>query len=260
VLRLEDLDYTRLRPGQREAMLEALAWLGLDWDALVLQSELGHQHEAALDALQAQGLLYPCFCSRSDRKALGRRTPDGGFAYGNHCRDRPMPNADWRACQQPLRVRLPDSRVALIDGSGIDLSQTPAVEMGDPIVRRSDGVIAYHLVVVVDDAASEISHVVRGRDLANSTATQIHLQTLLGYPHPQYRHHFLLLETREQKLAKLHGSLPFGELKTRYSGPEFCGVLAKLAGLRDTDSPCVPAELVSSFDWRRVRADDLLFE
>lgn len=260
VLRLEDLDHTRLRPGQREAMLEALAWLGLDWDVLVLQSELGHQHEAALDALQAQGLLYPCFCSRKDRKASGRRTPDGGFAYGNHCRDRPMPSADWRNCEQPLRARLPDGRVALVDGSGTDLSQTPAVEMGDPIVRRNDGVIAYHLVVVVDDAASEISHVVRGRDLANSTATQIHLQTLLGYAHPQYRHHFLLLETREQKLAKLHGSLPFGELKTRYTGPEFCGVLAKLAGIRETDAPCVPAELVSSFDWQRVRADDLLFE
>ncbi len=258
VVRLEDLDHTRLRSGQREEMLAALRWLGLDWEACVLQSDLGHQHEAALDTLQAQGLLYPCQCSRKQRRASGRRSPDGGFAYGNTCRGRAL-STDWRECGQPLRVRLPDTRVELVDASGADLSQSPADEMGDPVVRRADGVVAYHLVVVVDDAASQISHVVRGRDLASSTATQFHLQSLLGLNHPQYRHHFLLLETREQKLAKLHGSLPFSELQSHFTGPEFCGKLAKVAQLQKSDAPCTPAHLMASFDWHRVQTEDVLF-
>lgn len=259
VVRLEDLDHTRLRPGQREAMLRALTWLGLDWDALVVQSERAEQHAAAMDELARQGLLYPCRCSRKERRAEGRRSPDGGFAYGNRCRDRPLPTSNWRDTSESLRVRLPDTRISLIDGSGLDLSQNPAAEMGDPIVRRTDGVLAYHLVVVVDDGASEVSHVVRGRDLATSTATQVHLQSLLDLPHPAYRHHFLLLETCKDKLAKMHGSMPFEGLATQYSGPEFCGKLAHLAGLRDTPAPCQPAELVADFSWSQVRADDLLF-
>lgn len=259
IVRLEDLDHTRLRPGQRQAMLDALTWLGLDWDEATRQSELGDQHEAALDALAEAGRLYPCHCSRKQRNSSGRRSPDGGFAYDNRCRERPLPTGDWRDCPLALRARLPDEGVALIDESGLDLSQTPAAEMGDPIVRRTDGVIAYQLVVVVDDAASQISHVVRGRDLATSTATQFHLQTLLGLAHPTYRHHFLLLETQKQKLAKMHGSLPFSELRANYTGPEFCGALVKLSGLRPSDAPCTPANLVSEFNWQRVRDEDLVF-
>lgn len=259
VLRLEDLDHTRLRPGQSEAMCEALRWLGLDWDELVVQSELASGHEEALDELARQGLLYPCQCSRKQRRAEGRRAPDGSFAYGNTCRGRALPAGGWRECTESIRVLLPDSRVELVDASGLDMSQTPARDMGDPIVRRADGVIAYHLVVVVDDAKSGITHVVRGRDLASSTATQYQLQSLLGFAHPAYRHHFLLLESRNQKLAKMHGSMPFDELRTQYGGGEFCGLLAELSGLRETKGSCVPMGLVEEFDWARVREDDLVF-
>ncbi len=259
VLRLEDLDETRLRPGQREAMVEALTWLGLEADELVVQSELKSQHEAALDALERNGLLYPCHCSRKQRRAQGRRAVDGSFAYGNTCRDRSLPQSGWRGCSESVRVRLPDTRVELTDASGLDLSQTPAHDMGDPIVRRADGIIAYQLVAVVDDAASGITHVVRGRDLASSTATQFQLQSLLGLVHPEYRHHFLLLESGKKKLAKMHGSVPFEDLRSRYSGPEFCGLLAHLADLRDTVTPVTPNELIADFDWQRVRCDDLLF-
>lgn len=259
VLRLEDLDHTRLRPGQREAMCDALEWLGLDWDERVVQSERSSGHEHALDSLETQGLLYPCQCSRKQRRATGRRAPDGSFAYDNICRDRTLPDGGWRACTESIRVRLPDTRVELIDENGIDMSQTPSFDMGDPIVRRADGVIAYHLVVVVDDAKSAITHVVRGRDLASSTATQVQLQSLLGLAHPVYRHHFLLLETRSQKLAKMHGSLPFEELRKNYSGSQFCGYLAYLAGITEDDAAVSPQELVTEFDWSRVRRDDLLF-
>jgi glutamyl-Q tRNA(Asp) synthetase len=254
ILRLEDLDVTRVQAAWAAQLVDACAWLRLDWDAKVVQSDRSIAHAAALDVLAAAGRLYPCACSRSDRRG-GRRAPDGSWAYPNTCRDRPLGN--WRESTEPLRVRLPDERVELIDDLGVDLSQTPAIEMGDPVVRRRDGVIAYQLAVVVDDADAGITDVVRGRDIAPSTATQILLQRLLDLPQPRYKHHFLLLEPAGDKLAKLHGSIPFSQLRARYSGPELCGVLARTANIIGEPRPCVPAELVETFDWSRVRRADL---
>lgn len=260
VLRLEDLDHTRLRDGQREEMLRALAWLGLDWDELAWQSRLSAQHQAALDTLAGEGRLYPCVCSRKERRQAGRLAPDGSVAYDNRCRGRALPSAGWRAATEALRVQLPDAPVLLQDLSGLDLSQQPSLAMGDPIVRRRDGVIAYHLVVVVDDAASGVTRVVRGRDLATSTATQVQLCDLLGLPIPSYRHHFLLLEETGQKLAKLHASMPFATIEAHYNAESFCAHLAALAGLRKgVAQPCTPQDLLADFSWERVRTGDLLF-
>ena len=262
LLRLEDLDVTRTRAAWAGQLVEACAWLGLAWDEVVIQSDRRGAHEAALDALAAAGRLYPCTCSRADR-AGGRRAPDGSWAYTNACRARPLPAGGWRAVDDAaLRARLPDEPLALIDEGGLDLSQTPAVELGDPIVRRRDRVIAYQLAVVVDDGDAGITDVVRGRDIAPSTATQVLLQRLLGLPTPRYRHHFLLLEPRAAagapatKLAKLHGSMPWSQLRARHDGPALCGILAHAAGLRDAPTPCWPADLVADFTWARVpRAD-----
>ena len=256
LLRLEDLDRTRVKSTWSAQLVDALAWLGLDWDETVIQSGRTPAHEAALDRLEAAGRLYPCTCSRADRTG-GRRAPDGGWAYENTCRGKTLPPGGWRAVDVNLRVRLDDDRVELVDDGGLDLSQTPATDMGDPIVRRRDGVIAYQLAVVVDDADAGITHVVRGRDIAPSSATQVLLQRLLAVPTPRYRHHFLLLEQASgDKLAKLHGSIPFGELRARHTGEELCGLLAHAAGLVDVPAPCRPRDLVGTFDWSRVPASD----
>jgi glutamyl-Q tRNA(Asp) synthetase len=255
-LRLEDLDVTRVRAAWAEQMIGACDWLGLGWDDVVVQSDRRAAHEAALDALAAAGRLYPCGCSRAARTG-GRRAPDGSWAYDNTCRGRELPAGGWRASRDAIRVRLDDDRIELVDDGGLDLSQTPARDMGDPIVRRRDGVVAYQLAVVVDDRDQAISDVIRGRDIAPSTATQVMLQRLLGAPTPRYRHHFLLLEQlRGDKLAKLHGSIPFSELRARHDGPGLCGILAHAAGLSAAPSPCTPGELVAGFDWRRVPAAD----
>jgi glutamyl/glutaminyl-tRNA synthetase len=260
LLRLEDVDHARVRPGWHDDMRAALDWLGLDWDGVVVQSGRRAAHMAALDQLAAAGRLYPCSCSRSDR-AGGRRAPDGGWAYPNTCRHRALPPGGWRATAEALRVRLDDDRVELVDEGGLDLSQTPAHDFGDPIVRRRDGAFAYQLVVVVDDAAAGVNRVVRGRDIAPSTATQVMLQRLLGVATPVYRHHFLLLEPREgggedRKLAKLHGSIGFHALRARYRGDELCGLLAHAAGVAGTPAPVRPVELVRGFDWSRVPIRD----
>jgi glutamyl-Q tRNA(Asp) synthetase len=256
LLRLEDLDVTRTKATWADQILEACTWLGLDWDEVIVQSGRRAAHEAALDALAAAGRLYPCTCSRADR-AGRRRAPDGGWAYDNTCRARALPGVGWRASLDALRVRLDDDRIELVDQGGLDLSQRPARDMGDPIVLRRDGVIAYQLAVVVDDAGANVTDVVRGTDLAPSTAIQVMLQRLLVLPTPRYRHHFLLLEPRGgDKLSKLHQSIPFRELRARYDGAALCGVLAHAAGLLDRQLASTPAELVAGFDWARVTRDD----
>jgi glutamyl/glutaminyl-tRNA synthetase len=143
-----------------------------------------------------------------------------------------------------------------VDEGGLDLAQDPAREMGDPVLRRRDGAIAYHLAVVVDDAAAEVTRVVRGRDLAASTAIQHVLQHHLDLATPSYYHHFLLLEQRGGKFAKLHGAVGWRELEAHMSSGGLCAFLARVAGLHDSDAEVTPAELVADFDWQRVARDD----
>ena len=257
-LRLEDLDPDRHRPEHARAMRADLAWLGLDWDGEQSQRELREGHASALDQLEAAGRLYPCRCSRSVLRAHGERAPDGGFRYPGTCRDRPLPAGGWRESDAPLRVRLDPGRIALRDESGLDLGGDPEGEFGDPIVRRRDGAAAYHLASVVDDARIGVTRVVRGRDLAPSTATQVAIQGLLGLPRPSYRHHLLLLEERGGKLAKLHGAVGTDALRPLYEPEALCGWLAAAAGLLEEATPVRPHELVAGFDWQRVAHADRL--
>lgn len=256
ILRLEDLDPERCRPEHARSIVEDLAWLGLDWDELIEQHLLGPQHEAALDRLEAMGVLYPCAATREEVRAIGRRTPDGGFAYDNRGRGRPLSAGGWRASREPVRVRLPDGWFRPIDEGGLDLAQEPAVAFGDPVVRRRDGAIAYQLAVVVDDGAVGVTRVVRGRDIAPSTATQVAIGALLGLPAPAYRHHLLLLEERGGKLAKTHGAARGAALGM--DAPRLCGALAWCVGLLAQPEACTPRDLLPAFAWDRVATADRL--
>jgi len=256
ILRLEDLDPERCRPVHLARMAEDLAWLGLDFDAVERQSEHADRHAAALDRLAAQGVLYPCVCRRGTLRADAEPAPGGGTRYPNRCRGRALPPGGWRASELPLRAALPAGRIEPIDEGGLDLAQDPAREMGDPVVRRRDGAVAYQLAVVVDDAASGVTRVVRGRDLAASTATQCALQRLLDLPRPIYRHHLLLLEERGGKLAKLHGAVGADELRRTYDARALVGWLAWAAGLAAEPAPATPRDLLAEFVWRRVRERD----
>ncbi len=258
-LRLEDLDPDRCSAEHAEGLLDDLAWFGLDWDACERQSEHGDGHAAALDALAAQGRLYPSPSSRRELAALGRRAPDGGWAYDNRDRGRALPAGGWRACHEPLRCRLDDGRIELRDGSGLDLSQDPAAAAGDPLVRRRDGVVAYTLAVVVDDARRGIDRVVRGRDIAPGTAAQVALQRALGLATPAYHHHLLLWE-RGEKLSKSHGAISALELRRTRRPEELCGAIAACAGLVAEGTACRPSDLLRAFAWERVRTDDVVID
>ncbi len=258
VLRLEDLDPDRCRPEFAQAMIDDLRWLGLEWDVIERQSDHALRHAAALDRCAELGVLYPSALGRRALEALGRPAPDGGWAYDNHERGTPLPPAGWRASSAPLRVALPAGTITPVDVGGQDVAQDPAMAFGDPVVRRRDGAVAYHLAAVVDDAALGVTHVVRGRDLSTSTATQVALQQMLGLPTPTYHHHLLLLERRGHKLAKLHGAIGAAELRRHYPAADLCGWLAAAAGLLPRPQACTPAELLPIFTWDRVRRDDVL--
>ena len=258
LLRLEDLDPERSRPAFVARLPEDLAWLGLDFDAVERQSEHGERHAAALDRLAADGRLYPCACSRGALRAAGTLAPDGSARYPGTCRRRPLPARGWRASAEPLRVRLEPGVVTPREESGLDLRQAPLLVYGDPVVRRRDGAVAYHLASVVDDAAAGVTRVVRGRDLAPSTALQLALRRLLGLPEPSYRHHLLLLEERGEKLAKLHGAVGADALRRALGARELCGFLAAAAGLLPAPAPVAPAELLSTFSWDRVEPRDAI--
>ncbi len=260
LLRLEDLDPERCRPELAAALIDDLAWLGLDWDGVAHQHELAADHEAALDRLAELGALYPCPMGRAELQALGRRAPDGGWAYDNRHRGRALPPGGWRACPDPVRAILPEGVFAPVDEGGLSLAQDPSLAFGDPVVRRRDGAVAYQLAVVVDDAAAGVTRVVRGRDIAPSSALQAALQRLLGLPTPRYRHHLLLLERRGRKLAKLHGSVGAAELRGSYDARALVGFLAWCAGLVPRPEPCAAADLIGDFAWERVREADLTVE
>lgn len=245
LLRLEDVDPTRCTPESADDMRAALRWLGVDWDAEELQSASRAAHEGALDRLAELGLLYPCTCSRAEIAKGGRRAADGGWRYTERCRANRLPARGWRTAEAALRFRVPPGTVELTDESGLELSQDVRTEMGDPVLRRRDGAIAYHLAAVVDDGRAGMTRIVRGRDLATSTATHVLLQRALGLHTPVYRHHFLLLEESGGKLAKLHGAVGWRALAAAWSGAQARARLTELAGLRER------------FDWRDVRGDDV---
>jgi len=256
-LRLEDVDSTRCTPKSADDMLAALEWFGLDWDEVLLQSANRSSHEAALDRLADREVLYPCSCSRSEIKRSGERAADGGWRYPGNCRNRRLPEGGWRVVQKTVRLRLTSERVDPEEEGGVDLAQDPAVEMGDPVLLGRDGSFAYHLASVVDDGCQQVTRVVRGRDLAPSTAIHVALQRLLELPAPVYRHHFLLLEETGGKLAKLHRAVGWRELREHYTPDALCGLLAEAAGLIETAAPARPGALLAGFDWQRVRDEDL---
>lgn len=258
LLRIEDIDPQRATPEWRDGLIEDLAWFNLDWDELEFQAGQARRHEAALDRLQALGRLYPCSCTKAALRKCSRVLPDGSLIYPGTCRNRSL--VDWRTCPENVRCNLEGIAIRLADESGLDLSQSPGADSGDPVVRRRDGSVTYPLAVVADDAASSVTRIVRGRDIAPFTAIQAALYELLGFPRPVYRHHLLLLEPHGEKFAKFHGAVGTDTLRRHMSPERLCGLLANVAGLQTGDEAATPETLRKRFDWSRVRSEDQVLE
>jgi glutamyl-Q tRNA(Asp) synthetase len=210
-LRIEDIDRARSRPHWEAAILDDLGWLGLRWTGTVIrQSDRLAEYAAALDRLWAQGLLYPCTCSRRDIAAAAAAPQEGapmlgpdGIVYPGTCRGRSrtgprprdtalrldaaaVPDLEWIERGAPHRLRASTFRTLI----------------GDPVLARRDMGTSYHLAVTVDDAAQEIDLVTRGEDLTEATPIHVALQRLLGLPPPAYLHHDLVRDDTGKRLAK----------------------------------------------------------
>ena len=251
VLRIEDLDRGRCRPEYSDLARQDLQWLGLDWDAETPpQSARTAAYEAAVGRLRADGLVYECYCSRGELAAAS--APHGGERrYPGTCRSlTPRQRAARAAGRRPaLRVRLPDRDLTVTDRLHGALTENPQAAAGDIIVRRSDGVHAYQLAVVVDDAADGVTDVVRGDDLLASAARQAALQDLLGLPRVVYAHVPLMLGPDGARLAKRHGAVAIQELRESARTPaQVVGELAGSLGLAPPDASPTPAELARGFD------------
>jgi glutamyl-Q tRNA(Asp) synthetase len=204
LVRMEDLDRPREVPGAADRILQTLEAFGLTWDGEVhYQSRRDEAYQAAAEALQATGLLYPCACSRKQIMARGRQGAEG-IVYPGSCREGMPPGSSGRS----LRVRTSEREITLQDRIQGTLTQSLEREVGDFVVRRADGLFAYQLAVVVDDAWQGISDVVRGADLLLSTPRQIHLQELLGLPRPNYAHLPLAVDEAGRKLSKQRAAQP----------------------------------------------------
>lgn len=198
LVRMEDLDRPRCEPGAADTILRQLEAYGLHWDGTVLyQSQRDDAYAAALDALKARGAVYPCACTRS-QLAQTPRNHEGEILYPGTCRNGLPPGTIARA----WRVRVADADIRFHDRIHGDLEQNLARDVGDFIVKRADGLFAYQLAVVVDDAFQDITHVVRGADLLWNTPRQMVLQGLLGLPTPIYAHVPLVTNAAGQKLSK----------------------------------------------------------
>ncbi len=203
LLRIEDLDTPRVVPGAADHILRTLELCGLEWDGAVLyQSRRVDRYEAALEHLRAAGRIFACGCSRKEVLASAPHVGEEGPLYPGTCRQGIPRGSRPRA----LRIRVPQKQVCFVDGLFGPREQRLAAVVGDFVLRRADGLFAYQLAVVVDDAESGVTQVVRGADLLTSTPRQIFLQACLGYPSPEYIHLPLALAPGGEKISKRHGA------------------------------------------------------
>lgn len=266
-VRMEDLDRVTSSPQHEAGQLAALRSIGLDWDGdVVRQSERFVLYRAAIDRLRALGLVYECFCTRSEIRQSAR-APQGADVdgvYPGTCRhlSEEQRRVKRRAGRSPALRLLSDGRTVSFD----DLVAGPQVgRVDDVVLQRNDGVPAYNLAVVVDDAAQVVTEVVRGDDLLATTARQVELHRLLDLAVPRYAHVPLVLAPDGSRLAKRHGAVTLDDLAARgFSPGDVCGRLAASLGIDIGRSAVMAGDLLDRFDLQlvprgpwRLAADDL---
>ena len=261
LLRVDDLDRSRMKPGFVEQAMEDLRWLGLEWDgAPLFQSHRGEVYAEALEKLRAAGCVYPCVCSRKEIEVAVRAPHEGeeGPVYPGVCRGKFRDGADaeqrtgrapcWRFAtgDRGSRVEFDD---ALHGPCGFDARR----QLGDFVVFRNDGIASYQLATVVDDHAQGITEVVRGDDLLTSTARQILLCRALGLNLPRFLHVPLVLDAAGQRMAKRRDSTRLAALREAgVPAAQVVGMLAASCGWAADGERATSAELISRFDLSKL--------
>ncbi len=259
VLRMEDLDTQRTSEEFAEVLRNDLKWLGLDWDwEMPPQSQRSGVYDRYFEMLRDQGLLYPCYCTRSQLHNVNApHLSDGTYVYAGTCRDLTEQQRAEMNRLPAWRVKVPRESYTVQDLCQGVFTQDLAAECGDFVVRRADGVYVYQLAVTVDDGEAGVTEVVRGWDLLGSAPRQMYLQKLFGFAHPQYGHVPMLVAPDGRRLSKRDKDMDLGQLQDRMTAQQLIGKLAYSSGLTENDDPISAGELATVFSWEKLRKDEI---
>ena len=257
VLRMEDLDTLRTSDEFAQVLRDDLLWLGLSWDRETPpQSQRSQVYDGYFRRLEEMGLLYPCYCTRSQLHSVNApHLSDGTYVYPGTCRDLAVPPKDRLPA---WRVRVPEKVWSLRDLVQGEYQLDLATECGDFVIRRADGIYVYQLAVTVDDGEAGVTEVVRGMDLLSSAPRQMYLQSLFGFPHPTYGHVPMLLAPDGRRLSKRDKDLDLGYLRQQLAPEALLGALAYSAGLIDQKESISAQELAREFSWQKLRKEDII--
>ena len=259
VLRMEDLDTQRTSTEFAQTLRDDLLWLGLNWDEeQTPQSQRSKVYDRYFEKLREEGLLYPCYCTRSQLHNVNApHLSDGTYVYPGTCRHLTEAEREAFSRDPAWRVQVPDRLWKLQDLLQGEFTQNLTTDCGDFVVRRADGCYVYQLAVVVDDGEAGVTEVVRGVDLLGSAPRQMYLQEKFGFAHPQYGHVPLLLAPDGRRLSKRDMDLDLGQLRLRLKSEELIGSLAASCGLLEQFQPISAAELSSIFSWEKLKKEDI---
>ena len=262
VLRMEDLDTQRTSAEFAEILRDDLRWLGFTWDRETpAQSQRSAVYDNYFEILREKGLLYPCYCTRSQLHSVNApHLSDGTYVYPGTCRN--LTEGERAAFHRApaWRVVVPDRVWTVEDKIQGTYRCNLATECGDMVVRRADGVYVYQLAVTVDDGEAGVTEVVRGMDLLSSAPRQMYLQELFGFPHPEYAHVPMLLAPDGRRLSKRDRDLDLGILRQRLTREALLGVLAFAAGLIDQEVSVSLKELTKEFSWKKLSGDHIFLD
>ena len=259
VLRMEDLDTQRTSAEYAEVLRQDLNWLGLDYDRETPpQSLRGPVYDEYFEKLKEMGLLYPCYCTRSQLHGVNApHLSDGTYVYPGTCRNLTEAQKASFDRKPAWRVMVPDKVWEVEDRVQGHYELNLATDCGDMVVRRADGIYVYQLAVTVDDGEAGVTEVVRGMDLLSSAPRQMYLQDLFGFPHPEYGHVPMLLAPDGRRLSKRDRDLDLGELRKRVSPEKLIGTLAYAGGLIDRNTAISAGELAKEFTWDKLKGDSI---
>ena len=262
VLRMEDLDTQRTSDEYAETLRQDLKWLGLDWDLETApQSKRSDIYDHYFEILREKGLLYPCYCTRSQLHSVNApHLSDGTYVYPGTCRNL---TAEERAAfdrSPSWRLEVTDRVWQFTDLCQGAYQQNLSTDCGDFVVRRADNVYVYQLAVTVDDGEAGVTEVVRGMDLLSSAPRQMYLQELLGFPHPTYGHVPMLMSPDGRRLSKRDKDLDLGVLRQNMRPEALLGILASSAGIIDRNVSISAAELSREFKWENLHKEDIYLQ
>ena len=262
VLRMEDLDTQRTSADFAAVLREDLAWLGLDYDRETPpQSLRTESYDRYFALLQEKGLIYPCYCTRSQLHSVNApHLSDGTYVYTGTCRNLTELQRSAFDRKPAWRCVVPDRLWTVEDLVQGHYALNLATQCGDMVMRRADGVYVYQLAVTVDDGEAGVTEVVRGMDLLSSAPRQMYLQELFGFPHPAYGHVPMLLAPDGRRLSKRDRDLDLGELRKRITPERLIGTLAFAAGLIDQNEPLSARELAGEFSWEKLSGENIFLD